>query len=353
MILDDVDRLAEIDPENMIGKIDELPDQLEMAWELGGSLDLPEYDGIERIVVAGMGGSAIGADLLKAYVAPTLPVPFEVWRNYGLPAYAQGPSTLTVLSSHSGNTEEVLSAFDAALAGGSSILVISRGGELGAKAEKHRCPIWRFEHEGQPRAAVGYSYGLLLAALDRLSLIDSPADEMADALAEMRRQRESLRAAVPLAANPAKRQAGQLMERWPVFVGAGLLEPVARRWRTQVAELAKSFAQFEALPEADHNMLAGILKPECLFSCTMTIFLQASLEHPRNVQRTEITRQILMLEGINTDYYNAVGDTRLAQQWTTLQFGDYMSYYLAMSYGVDPTPIPAIQELKERMQQVG
>jgi len=352
MILDDVNRMRDLDTEDMLGQIEELPDQLETAWSRGQTLPLGLEQTITHVVVAGMGGSAIGADLLKAYSAPSLRVPMEIWRNYELPAYAEGPSTLVVLSSHSGNTEEVLSAQVAARARGTSVLAITRGGRLGASGEVEGFPVWRFEHEGQPRAATGYSFGLLLNALARLGLLDDPSDEVADAVAAMRRQQEMLQPDVPVTSNPAKRMAGQLMERWPVFLGAGILEPVARRWRTQVAELAKAFAQFEALPEADHNMLAGILQPECLFACTMTVFLESSLEHQRNVLRTRLTREILMMEGINTDFFRASGDTRLAQQWTALHFGDYVAYYLAIAYGVDPTPIPAIEELKERMQDI-
>jgi len=352
MILDDVERFRQLDPEDMLGKIDVLPEQLEEAWKLGQSMDLPHAETVQQIVVAGMGGSAIGADLLKAYTAPTLSVPLEIWRNYDLPAYASGPGTLVVLSSHSGNTEEVLSALDAAIARGTQVVALTGGGALSERAAAKGFPVWRFVHEGQPRAAVGYSFGLLLAALNQLGFIPSPEKEVSDAVEQMCIQREHLRAEVPVASNPAKRLAGQLIERWPVILGAGLLEPVARRWRTQIAELAKAFAQFEGLPEADHNMLAGILQPECLFACTMNVFLMASCQHPRNVVRTDTTRQIMMMEGINTDFFKAAGSTRLAQQWTTIHFGDYVSYYLAMAYGVDPTPIPAIEELKTRMKGI-
>jgi len=352
MNLDDVKRMRSLDPEDMLGKIEELPGQLEEAWAMGQSLPLEGIGAIERVVVAGMGGSAIGADLLRAYSAPTLTVPFEVWRNYGLPAYAAGPSTLVVLSSHSGNTEEVLSALDEALDRNTNVLGLTCGGELGKRGGTHGFPVWRFKHDGQPRAATGFSFGLLLAALNRLGLLPDPSGDVQDAVTAMRTQQETLHPDIPVTSNPAKRMAGQLMERWPVFLGAGLLEPVARRWRTQLAELAKAFAQFEGLPEADHNMLAGILQPECLFPCTMTVFLEASLEHPRNALRAKLSREILMMEGINTDFFRAPGKTRLAQQWTALHFGDYVAYYLAMAYGVDPTPIPAIQELKERMQEI-
>lgn len=347
MNLDEQDRFHEVDPEGMLAEIDGLPDQLQAAWDLGQSLPLPIVEGIRQVVIAGMGGSAIGGDLLAAYVAPRMSIPVIVWRNYDLPAFASGPGTLVITASHSGNTEETLSAFERGREAGVSLMAITTGGELARRAEDHSVPLWRFEHSGQPRAAVGYSFGLLLAALARQDLIPDTTDELVDAVAAMNRQQKKLRADIPVTQNPAKRLAGQMMERWPTIVGADLLAPVARRWRTQVSELAKSVAQFEELPEADHNMVAGVVQPESLFGSTMVIFLRASLNHPRNIIRVDATNRILMVEGFGTNVIQARGDTRLAQQWTCLHFGDYTAYYLAMAYGIDPTPVAAIEGLKE------
>ena len=347
MNLDEQDRFHEFDPEDMLAEIDGLPNQLQSAWDLGRSLPLPVVEGIRQVVIAGMGGSAIGGDLLAAYVAPFMSIPVIVWRNYDLPAYASGPGTLVITSSHSGDTEETLSAFERGRERGVSLMAIASGGELARRAEDQSVPLWRFEHRGQPRAAVGYSFGLLLAALTRQDLIPDPTDEVVDAVEVMIRQQENLRADVSVTHNPAKRLAGQMMERWPTIMGAGFLAPVARRWRTQVSELAKAVAQFEELPEADHNMVAGVVQPESLFGSTMVIFLRASLNHPRNILRVDATNRILMVEGFGTNVIQARGDTRLAQQWTCLHFGDYTAYYLAMAYGIDPSPVTAIEGLKE------
>jgi len=205
------------------------------------------------------------------------------------------------------------------------------------------------DHAGPPRAAVGTSFAYTLRLLARLGQIPDPSGEVASAVAAMRAQRERLGAASPVVRNPAKRMAGQLMDRWPIFFGAGLLAPVARRWRTQIAELAKAMAQFEELPEADHNMVAGVEHPKPMVGPTMVVFLQSSFNHPRNLKRLEATRQVLMLEGFNTDIIDCPGPSRLAQQWTGLHMGDYLAYYLAMAYGVDPTPVMAIEDLKARL----
>jgi glucose/mannose-6-phosphate isomerase len=136
------------------------------------------------------------------------------------------------------------------------------------------------------------------------------------------------------------------------IVGSGLLATVARRWKGQINEIAKAGANFEFLPEADHNTLAGTMNPqETLNAHTMTLFLCAPSDHARNRLRSDLTRKAFMLEGMNTDYVEARGDTPLAHIWSMILFGDYMAYYLAMGYGVDPTPIQALVEFKNAMAE--
>ena len=348
MDLDDFKSFAKLDSQNMLGEIEALPRQLQSAWELGQTSEVLKTSEVSRVVIAGMGGSAIGADLLAAYIAPICKLPVIIHRDYGLPAWAHGPETLVIASSHSGYTEETLDAFDMAVKAGCRILAVCTGGELERRAITHNVPVWKFAHEGQPRAAVGFSFGLLLAAFTRLGLVPDPEKNLLEAVAGMRSQQETLRANVPVAQNPAKRMAGQLVGRWVNVYGSGMLAPVARRWKGQMNEVAKAGAGFEALPEADHNALAGLKNPPVLMR-TVTLFLRASSDHPRNSLRAELTRHGFMVEGLNTDVYQANGESPLAHIWTALHFGDYLAYYLAMSYGMDPTPVDALQDLKAAM----
>jgi glucose/mannose-6-phosphate isomerase len=169
----------------------------------------------------------------------------------------------------------------------------------------------------------------------------------------MKKSQAHLRADVPAVHNPAKRYAGQLMGRWVTVFGADMFAPVARRFKTQINEVAKAGANFEFLPEADHNTLAGTVHPEeVLMPHTMALFLRSPSDHPRNRLRVELTKQAFMLEGINTDFLDARGDSLLAHMWTLILFGDYMAYYLAIAYGVDPTPIQALVNLKEEMSRI-
>jgi glucose/mannose-6-phosphate isomerase len=347
MNLDDLERFQQLDTLNMLGEIDNLPDQLGDAYQLGLKQPLPDWKQFSRVVISGMGGSAIGADLLASYIASLAPIPVSVHRDYGLPLFARGAETLVICSSHSGNTEETLDAFEAARKANCRIIVVSTGCELAKRAKANNNPIWTFDHTGQPRAAVGFSFGLLLAMFQRLGLILDQQATIDDAIASMKRSQQHLKADVPASKNPAKRYAGQLMGRWVTIMGSGLLSTVARRWKGQLNEVAKAGANFEFLPEANHNTLAGTINPqETLNAHTITLFLRADSDHPRNRLRSDLTRQAFMLEGLNTDHVDARGDTPLAQMWTLILFGDYMAYYLAMGYGVDPTPVQALVDFK-------
>jgi len=349
MNLNNFKDFLKLDSQNMLGEMNSLPEQLLTAWQEAEAFPLGDFSPVRQVIVAGMGGSAIGADLLKAYIAPLSAVSIDVHRDYGLPAWAEGPETLVIVSSHSGNTEETLSAMGAALERGCNLLAISTGGKISELAKENGTDLWIFQHKGQPRAAVGYSFCLLLNVFTRLGFIMDPTEELNDAVAEMKKQRELFSIEIPDHHNPAKRLAGQLVDRWVSVFGADLLAPAARRWKGQISEIAKAWGQYEDLPEADHNTLAGVVNPESVLVKTMALFLQADSNHPRNQRRIELTKKNFMVEGISTDLIQAVGKSRLAQMWSIIQFGDYTAYFLAMAYGVDPTPVAVIENLKREL----
>jgi glucose/mannose-6-phosphate isomerase len=354
MNLDDLDRFKQLDTLNMLGEIDNLPDQLGHAYQLGLKQQLPEWTDFKQVVIAGMGGSAIGADLLASYCASLAPIPVSVHRDYDLPLFARGrgAETLVICSSHSGNTEETLSAFEAARKAGCRIVAVCTGGELAKRASENNIPLWMFDHAGRASSAVGFSFGLLLAMFERLGFVPDQKEAVDDAVAYMKRSQLHFKADVPAVKNPTKRYAGQLMGRWVTLMASGLLTSVARRWKEQVNEVAKAGANFEFIPEANHNTLAGTMNPqETLNAHSMTLFLRAPSDHPRNRLRSDLTRQAFMLEGMNTDYVDARGNTPLAHMWTLVIFGDYMAYYLAMGYGVDPTPVSVVAAFKQSMAE--
>ena len=350
MNLDNAEKFAGIDKSGMLDAIRELPDQLLTAWETADGLPLPGGKDFTKIVIAGMGGSAIGADILSSYILPLCDVPLYVLRGYELPVWASGAETLVICSSHSGNTEETLSVFEQSLEKKCTTMTISTGGKLYDLAKEHAITAWTFNHVGQPRAAVGFSFGLLLNLFSRLGLISEQAEELQKTVTEMKQLKKEIDAEVPVVENLAKRIAGQAVERIPVVFGAEFLEPVARRWKTQLNEIAKCLAQFEFIPEANHNTLAGIVNTEQLLNKTYAIFLTSGKYHARNQRRFELTAQEFMIAGVCTDKMVCKGVSKLAEIWNTILLGDFISFYLSMVYEIDPTPVESLENFKKAMR---
>lgn len=351
MNLDDLAYFKSLDPANMLGHIDGLPDQLEAAWALGQTLPMPEVAGVTQVVFAGVGGSVMGATFLIPLLARECKVGLTLWRDYDLPVWVQGPQTLVVAVSHSGRHEEALSLFKQAAGRGVKLMAITPGGPLADLCKKAGGKLWTYTYAAPPRAAVGYSLALPLALLSRAGWVGDKAEEFAGAVAALREQQKKLGAASPVMRNPAKRMAGQFMDRNVVVLGAGFMGAVARRWKMQVSENAKAWAAFEELPEMNYNSIVGLTHPEAQIMKTIALFLESDFDHPRNKRRSQITRELMMTAGFNTDVVRGVGPSALAQLLTCLHYGDYVSYYLAMAYGVDPSPVGPIEEIRERMAE--
>jgi len=349
--LDDVATYEELDPAGMRERIAELPQQCRDAWTLSQRLDLPSsFRQARQVVILGMGGSAIGGVLLAGLVADTCSVPILSVGGYELPAYV-GEDALVVASSYSGDTEEMLSAFAQAVERGCRLTAITTGGELATLAEEKGIPLIRFDYLSPPRAALGYSLTLLLGLLCRLGFLRDHGADLEEAVAVMKAWQRELTPEVPVARNPAKRLAGQLLDRLPVAYGAGFLAPVARRWKGQFNENGKNWAFWEEMPELNHNAVVGYGLPDGIRERALVLILRSPLDHPRVQARWEATQEILLQEGVMVDTTWGRGESRLAQMLSLIHFGDYVSLYLAMLNGADPTPVPPIDRLKRRLAE--
>jgi glucose/mannose-6-phosphate isomerase len=355
MNLDDLELLKRVDSAGMLRHIEALPDQLADSWAHGHSLDLPDELGqVRQVVISGMGGSSISGELAARLIDDTSRVPVFVNRNYGLPAFASGSDTLMIALSHSGNTEETLSATRSAIERGTRLLAITTGGSLAPFATEAGGTAWIYEYDAPPRAALGWLYGQVLAALSRLNIAPDLSKDVEEAVGLLRRTQPRYTPENPTTQNIAKRTAGQLVERFPVIWGAGLLAPVARRWKTQMNENAKSAAFFELLPELNHNAVVGLDFPSDLMHKLGIIQLRsAKYDHIRVAIRHQVTHDLFMQEGVLTEQVSARGDSRLAHQMSLIQLGDWVSYYLAMANEADPTPIGPIDTLKAKLAEAG
>jgi glucose/mannose-6-phosphate isomerase len=348
MNLDDFKQYKLIDPQDMMHDIVTLPDQLATAWM--DAIQLVEqfnpFPEIQNILITGMGGSAIAGDLIAAYIQHECSVPLMVLREYQLPAWVN-KHTLVIASSHSGNTEETLSVVRQTLKAEIPLVRITTGGKIATIAKAEVSPCLIFHHTGQPRSAVGFSFAYMLAVLSHQGLIADPSQAIAMAVASMKKQQQLIKPEVLIIQNPAKRLAGQMVGRNVTIIGSGILATIARRWKGQFNELAKAWTGYDTLPEACHNSIAGTEQPESVIPNNFGLFLESGLDYPRNLKRSMLFHEHMMVQGFMTDALHVIGTTPMEIMWNGLNYGDYVAYYLALSYGIDPTPIEAIQGFKK------
>jgi glucose/mannose-6-phosphate isomerase len=345
MNLDDLGAFRELDSQGMLAQINALPRQLEAAYEHGAALPLPECSSVERVLITGIGGAAAGADLLAAWAADCMPLPIILHTEINLPLWARGPRTLVVAISNSGETNETLGVVEQAVDVGCPALALTTGGRLADLARLSGFPAWVYPHRQVSSAAVGWTFGLLHSALFRLGWLPDPQRDLAAGLHAMYNAQMNLLAEVPVVKNPAKRLAGQMVGRWVAVFSAGCLAPVARRWKTQLNRLAKTWAQVELLPEARHHAFEGLANPARPLNSLMALFLRSPGLDVRSLRGLESARLFAMQQGINTDVLEARGQSRFDHLWTSLLFADYTAFFLAMAYGVDPSPTAALDYL--------
>lgn len=347
--LDRPDTFRQLDRSDMLAQIMEMDRQADDAWAIASGLEAPdEYRQAGGIVVLGMGGSAIGGDLARSLALRHLSVPLVISRDYDLPAFA-GQDTLVIASSYSGGTEETLSATEQALAAGSRVMALATGGRLADLARQRGFPLLTFDYPTQPRAALGYSLFLMLGVLVRLSYLSAEDVNLEEAASVIRSRRSEIGPEAPTAQNRAKELAAKLHGSLPIVYGGGLLAEVARRWKGQFNENSKNWAFFEQFPELNHNAVMGYQFPADLAKKLFVIFLTSSRNHPRIQAREEITAQILGLRGVRSTIVAGLGESDLAQMASVIQFGDFVTYYLALLNGIDPSGIEAIDSLKAEL----
>ncbi|HEY7737645.1 MAG TPA: bifunctional phosphoglucose/phosphomannose isomerase [Candidatus Limnocylindria bacterium] len=339
---------ARIDREGMLGRVRELPRQLAAAREAAAGLQLePRYRDVDLVIVLGMGGSAIGADLVRAAAGERLRVPLLVQRDYHLPA-GLSPRTLVVAASHSGETIETVTAAREARARGLPLVVVATGGALGRQAEADGTPWLRYEQAGQPRSALGWSVGLLHELLIAAGLLTDP-DPLGPVVAVLDDVLDRLGPGVDTDANPAKQLAWSILGRQPVVYGAETMAPVAHRWKTQFNENAKAWASYEPMPEANHNAIEGSLNPRELADAPFVIEIRDPTESADIAARYRVVEELLGERATNRAIVWAEGPSPLARVLSAVAWGDLVSVYLAILYQTDPTPVTLLAMLKERL----
>ena len=329
------------------------PDHLQTGWNAASATDdlasfLPGLSELNGVVLVGMGGSAIGGDLVRTLAADHAPVPFLVIRDYTLPAWVDG-RTLVIASSYSGGTEETLAAYAEAEARDARLVVVTSGGDIAELAATASIPTITIPGGLQPRAALGYSLGAVLRLARALGLLALPDAEFDATVSEARAR--ATRHDADEDANPARALSEAYLDRLPiVYTAAGFLEAVAMRWRTQLHENAKHPAYGNVFPELDHNEIMGYESgPADLLARMHVEVLRDRDDHPQVQKRYAATRDLVAKDVHGWTEVTTEGEGRLARMLSLVQLGDAASYWLAIRKGVDPTPVETIQALKKTL----
>jgi glucose/mannose-6-phosphate isomerase len=347
--LDDAALYKKQDPEGMLERIKELPMQCRLAWDTAMSFELPDdYADIDKVIILGMGGSAIGGDLVRSLVQSDAPIPVIIHRDYGLPAYVDD-RTLLIGSSYSGNTEETLSGFEPALKTGAKKLAITTGGKLQQMAEANNVPVFKIKYKAQPRAALGFSFLPTLGVMQKLGFLKDKSANVDETVKILEGMVAELDEKAPLTENPAKQRAQRLHGCLPVVYGAGIAAEVAHRWKTQINENGKAWGFYEVFPELNHNATVGYPFPPEIAQKIRVVLLRSPSFNERVKLRYEVTTELLKKAGVAFEFVDSEGKSALAEMMSLVITGDFTSYYLAILNKIDPSPVEVISYLKDRL----
>jgi glucose/mannose-6-phosphate isomerase len=347
------EKIKEIDPSGMYDKIYHFPEQLEKAVAIGKGInpDLKYYADIKNIIVAGMGGSAIGGDLVRSYLAGSIKVPFHICRHYRLPEFVDHNS-LVVVSSYSGNTEETLSALDDAVQRKAKIACITSGGKAADIARAKKYLLTELPKGFPPRAALGFSFVPLLFLISKLGFIKNVDKDVAELILGLKAYRGRYSADVEEDKNPAKALARKLFKKIPIiYSGPELTDAVGTRWKGQICENAKCLAFNNQFAEFNHNELVGWNVIDAYRDKVVVVYLRDSADHDRIERRMEIVRKIIEKQKVEVIDVFSHGDFTLGRIFSLIQLGDFMSLYLAILNNIDPTPVKVIDFLKAELEK--
>ena len=349
-LLDDADLFVRLDPSDMRGLIAALPKQAREGWDQGKQWDVPDsLTSPSRVLVAGSGASAIGGEIIAAVAASRSTIPIEIVRGFELPQ--TDATTLIVASSFSGNTEEALTAFCEATTRPGQCIAITTGGLLAKAARKADRPLFTYTLDGPPRSTFGYGLFSLLRLLSRLGVLEVDRAEVECAFGALEYGAKAWGVQSPHESNLAKQIASQLAGRAPVIIAADFLHVAARRWATQVNENASQWAFHAALPEVDHNLVVGLSAPAAIRDSLTAVMLQSEITPPQSLLRVRAVTELLDAATIPHVDVTAKGTSALESIVSACYLGDWVSLYLAMLNDVDPTPVPAIEYIKDAVKK--
>ncbi|MEA2088487.1 MAG: SIS domain-containing protein [Patescibacteria group bacterium] len=344
--------IKKLDKKNLYNSIQELDLQCGQVVDEMKKINIPSYyKKSDNIIVSGMGGSALGARIIKSVFLEELKIPMEIVNNYKLPA-CLNKNSLCVISSYSGNTEETISCFNQAKKQKAKIFIIASGGKLAGLAKKYNIPSYIFNPKhnscNTPRMALGYSIFAQLLLFQKVGLIKISKSELEKNIKTIKIFNKKF--ALQKTNNQAIKIAKAMLNKIPIIIGSEFLTGNCRAFRNQINEGPKNFSTFMEIPEINHHLLEGLKNPKTNSKNLIFLFFNSNLYHKRNQLRYKITQKILKQNKIYFIEYKLASKTKLQQSMEFLVLGSYASFYLAMLNNLDPSPNPYVDYLKKQMK---
>ncbi|HCM82780.1 MAG: Bifunctional phosphoglucose/phosphomannose isomerase [Candidatus Gottesmanbacteria bacterium GW2011_GWA2_44_17] len=351
--LDSVDEMKKLDTVSVIGSIEQLGDQCKQAWGDVQSITFPEqYKHVSSLVFSGMGGSALGAYVMKSLFSDTLPIPFEIVNDYHVPIYVN-QHTLVVLGSYSGSTEETVSSAREGIAKKACVTGLTIGGALGKLFSDRSIPFYKINPihnpSNQPRLGTGYSIFGQIALLTKLGFLNVTDNDLTAVIQILSKGNSWYGIENPEKQNKAKQLAKMLYQKIPIIVTAEFLSNVGRVVRNQIHESAKNFADYHIIPELNHHLMEGLTNPDTNKQLLVFVFFCSLLYSPRISTRFRITKDVVEKQKIKTYEFIPTSLEKISQVFECIQFGAYVNYYMAMLYGLDPSKIPWVDYFKTQV----
>ena len=321
-----------IDKSNMYKELENFSKQIEKGYKLGENIEF--HDTIDHILIVGMGGSALAAGILASYL--DIDVPIRVVKNYNLPKHTN-KKTLLIAISYSGNTEETISCFRQGMRIGCPTLVMAHGGKLKELAEMQKVEFIQLPKAVQPRCDYGYQFFALLRVIENMGLIEKQESHV-------KKTAELLESDVYK--DYAKKVIDKLDKKIPIIYSSEKNKAIAYKWKISFNENAKIHAFYNVFPELDHNELVGYTH---MFADFATIIIRDDEDHPRIKKRMDVTKKLIKENDCNVIEIAVKGSSRMAKLFSAIYIGDWVSYFLALEYETDPSPVDIVERLKKEM----
>ncbi len=358
-ILDELEEVKRIDKSDMLERCMKTPEYSEDAIQLAKKITIPsevkisektsiKYGNPRHIIIAGMGGSAIGGEMLRDWLRDESPLPIIICRDYYLPAYAD-ENTLVFIISYSGNTEEALNAFADAIHRKCMTITITSGGHLLSFSKKLQIPHITIPTGLPPRVAIPYLFFPLPILMEGMGVLKNKREEFEEVIKILKRLSKENSLVNPTEKNPTKKLALELTGSMPVVYGFRQYRAIARRWKTQFNENTKVPSKFDVFPELNHNEVVGWEAPEALTKKFSIVLLRDLNEPPEIRHKIEATKLLALHKAWEVLDVYASGETKLARMFSLLYVGDLVSVYLAILGGTDPSPVEIIDKIKLEM----